>query len=175
MAIAIAGKNDIPTLVRLLNSAYRGDESRKGWTTEADSVGGDIRTDQAQLNQMMEKPGSVFLKALDDSNQIIGCVYLDKRADKLYLGMLSVTPGLQARGIGKLLMSAAETYATQQCCTAIFMRVVSTRHELIAWYERKGYYKTGEVQPFEDSIYGKAKEPIEFYVMQKDLSKIKDP
>ena len=169
MPISIASINDFPSLVSLLNSAYRGEASKKGWTTEADMIRGAIRTDDEQLISMMNKPGAVFLKYSKDSGEIKGCVFLEKRAGKLYLGMLSVEPNTQAKGIGKMLMAAAEEYAKKQNCPSIFMRVVSIRPELIAWYERKGYYQTGETQPFEDSIYGKATLPFEFLVMQKDL------
>ncbi len=169
MPILIADTADIPALVALLNSAYRGDASKKGWTTEADMISGEIRTDEAQLIQLMQKPGAIFLKYTNNNDHIEGCVFLEMREGRLYLGMLSVAPALQAKGIGKQLMTAAEAYAKLQGCPAIFMRVISIRSELIAWYERKGYHKTGEVQPFEDSVYGAATVPFEFLVMQKDL------
>jgi ribosomal protein S18 acetylase RimI-like enzyme len=169
MPISIASTADIPALVQLLNSAYRGEASKKGWTTEADMISGELRSNEEQLTKLMKKPGSVFLKSTNEKNEIEGCVYLDKREGKLYLGMLSVSPALQARGTGKQLMEAAERHATQEGYPSIFMRVISIRPELIAWYERKGYYRTGEVQPFEDSEFGKAREPFEFWVMQKDL------
>jgi ribosomal protein S18 acetylase RimI-like enzyme len=169
MPVSIADTADIPALVALLNSAYRGEASKQGWTTEADMISGEIRTDEAQLKKLMEKPGAVFLKYVSGSDVIEGCVFLDKREGKLYLGMLSVAPALQARGTGKQLMTASEEYAIQEGCPAIFMRVISIRPELIAWYERKGYYKTGDVQPFEDSVYGAAAVPFEFWVMQKDF------
>lgn len=169
--IARANHADIPALVSLLNRAYRGEESKKGWTTEADMISGGIRTDEAQLKEMMDKPGAVFLKYVNDEGIIQGCVFLDKREGKLYLGMLSVNPELQAMGTGKKIMQAAEEYARQQQCPAIFMRVVSVRPELIAWYERQGYKKTGEVQPFEDSIYGTATMPFEFLIMEKKISR----
>lgn len=169
MDISIANAEDIPALLTLLNSAYRGEGSKQGWTTEADMISGELRTDEEQLKGLLQRPGAIFLKSTNEKNEIEGCVFLEKREGKLYLGMLSVAPNLQARGTGKQLMEAAEYYATVQDCPSIFMRVVSIRPELIAWYERKGYYKTGEVQPFEDSKFGKAKLPLEFWVMQKDL------
>ncbi len=169
MHISPAHKEDIPALVKLLNGAYRGEESRKGWTTEADMVAGDLRTDEANMNELMQLPGAIFLKYSNEKNEIEGCVFLHKRQGKLYLGMLSVSPALQTKGIGKQIMAAAELYAISQGCPAVFMRVISIRRELIAWYERQGYYKTGEVQPFDDTKFGTAKEPIEFVVLQKDL------
>jgi ribosomal protein S18 acetylase RimI-like enzyme len=167
MPVTISVKEDIPALVKLLNNAYRGEESKKGWTSEADMVAGDLRTDEENLKELMELPGAVFLKFTNDKNEIEGCVFLHKRQGKLYLGMLGVSPGLQAKGIGKQIMAAAELHAKEQGCPAVFMRVISIRHELIAWYERQGYYKTGEIQPFDDTKFGTAKEAIEFIVLQK--------
>jgi ribosomal protein S18 acetylase RimI-like enzyme len=174
MPVSIANIEDIPALVELLNSSYRGEGSKQGWTSEADMVAGDLRTDEANMKELMQLAGAVFLKYTDDknesdSNRIEGCVFLHKREGKLYLGMFSVSPALQNKGIGKQIMIAAELYAKDQGCPAVFMRVISIRHELIAWYERQGYYKTGEVQPFDDTKFGTATQPIEFVVLQKDL------
>ena len=169
MPVTISVKEDIPALVKLLNNAYRGEESKKGWTTEADMVAGDLRTDEVNLKELMELPDAAFLKFTNAKNEIEGCVFLHKRQGKIYLGMLSVSPGLQAKGIGKQIMAAAELFAKEQGCPAVFMRVISIRHELVAWYERQGYNKTGEIQPFDDTKFGTAKQPIEFVVMQKEL------
>ncbi len=169
MPVSVATTEDIRPLVILLNNAYRGEGSKKGWTSEADMVSGELRTNVAAVKELMQLPGAIFLKYTNDADKMEGCVFLQKKNKKLYLGMLSVAPLLQAKGIGKQIMTAAEQYARQQECKTVFMRVISIRHELIAWYERQGYYKTGEVQPFEDSEFGKAKKPIEFVVMQKIL------
>jgi GNAT superfamily N-acetyltransferase len=169
MPVTIATAEDIPHLVSLLNSAYRGETSKKGWTTEADMVNGDLRTDETDLQRLMQQPVTTFLKYTNENNKIEGCVFLQKRNGKMYLGMLSVDPSLQAKGIGKEIMLSAEEYALQQGCPAIYMRVISIRHELIAWYERKGYYQTGEHQPFEDSRFGTASKAFDFIVLQKDL------
>lgn len=169
MPVTIASIEDIPQLVSLLNSAYRGEGSKKGWTTEADMVDGALRTDEKDMSRLMQLPDTVFLKYTNEKNRIEGCVFLQKRNGNMYLGMLSVDPSLQAKGIGKLIMKAAEEYALQQGCPAVFMRVISIRHELIAWYERKGYHQTGEHQPFENSRFGTASMDFDFVVMQKDL------
>ncbi len=169
MTISYAAINDIPELVSLINSAYRGDASKKGWTTEADLLGG-VRTDEEMLTDMMQKKGSVILKYSDAANTIVGCVYLQQRDAKLYLGMLTVSPDIQSRGIGKQLLAAATEYALQQHCGAIFMTVISLRIELIAWYERHGYKKTGEMRPFpSDTKFGVARQPLEFAVLEKSL------
>lgn len=170
MEIASATSTDIPALVKLMNSAYRGEASKQGWTTEANLVDGEQRTDEKTLDRLMHAPHAVILKCQSPTGEITGCVYLQKRDNKLYLGMLSVSPLLQAKGIGKTLMLAAENYARSQNCPAIFMRVISARAELIAWYERLGYKKTGVREPFpNDDRFGRALQPIEFAIMEKNL------
>ena len=171
--ISIADRRDIPALVELLNSAYRGEASKKGWTTEADLLGGQ-RTDAAMIEEEMSMPAADFLKYTDPSGLLTGCVYLKKSGNKLYLGMLSVSPQLQNGGIGKQLLQAAETYASEKGCHQIYMTVISVRRELIAWYERHGYQATGERMPFEpEERFGIPTQPLEFIVLEKKLTRQK--
>lgn len=166
-----AVKDDVAELVTMVNSAYRGEASRKGWTTEADLLKGEMRTDVSSFLEMMEQPGAIFLKYISDSNAINGCVYLLKEKRGLYLGMLTVAPELQAAGIGKQLLAAAEIYAAENDCPVVFMSVISLRHELIAWYERHGYKKTGETKPMSaDNRFGIPTQPLEFLIMEKFIS-----
>ena len=170
MPISTAQKEDIPLLVSLINSAYRGEVSKKGWTTEADLLEGEARTDDPTLAAIMEKPSSVILKYITEDGLLVGSVYLDIQEKGLYLGMLTVSPQLQAAGIGKQLMKAAEEFAREKNCTCIFMNVISLRHELIGWYERLGYTKTGETKPFpSDPRFGVPLQPLEFHIMQKNM------
>jgi ribosomal protein S18 acetylase RimI-like enzyme len=167
MNISKATLEDIPQLVRLINSAYRGEHSRKGWTTEANLLGG-LRTDQDSLEKMMNKKNAVILKFCSEDNMLQGCVYLEKKENKMYLGLLTVSPLEQAKGIGKKLLFAAEKYAGDQNCSVIEMTVISIRNELIKWYQKHGYYKTGETKPFpSDAKFGIPKQPLEFIVLQK--------
>ncbi len=168
--ISPATTADVPALNQLVNSAYRGDSSRRGWTTEADLLDG-IRTDEAALHQMLQNPAVTLLK-YETADQLIGCVYLEKKEDALYLGMLTVSPDAQANGLGKELMAAAEALAIEQQCNRMTMTVLPMRHELIAFYERRGYRKTGETQPFPstDPRFGLPKQPLEFVVMEKKLA-----
>jgi N-acetylglutamate synthase-like GNAT family acetyltransferase len=162
---------DVPALLQLVNNAYRGDASRKGWTTEADLIAGDIRTTAQDIESLINNPGSVILKCVNNQNQIVGCVNLQQHEEKIYLGMLSVSPELQGGGTGKQLLAAAEAYAKQVHCKAIYMTVISVRNELINWYLRHGYFKTGETKPFvEDSTSGKHLQPLEFLVLEKQVS-----
>lgn len=167
--IRYAAASDIPALVDLLNSAYRGERSRQGWSSEAHLIAGEIRTDAEELARLMNQPGSVFLK-YTDANAILGCVNLQRHGEKMYLGMLSVSPEKQAHGIGRQLMTAAEGHARVLSCQAIYMTVISARAELIAWYERLGYRRTGETRPFlVDRKYGIPMRDLEFHVFQKVL------
>ena len=171
MIITSATSRDIPSLAALINSGYRGEASKKGWTTEADFLKGELRTDEETLSALMQKPGSCFLKYLNDTGQTEGCVYLDKNKNRLYLGMLTVSPVQQAKGIGKQLMKAAEAYGLQQNCNIIYLRVISLRFELIDWYLKLGYNKTGQTEPFpDDNRFGTPTQPLEFLILEKCIS-----
>lgn len=167
--IEVASTPDIPALVALINSAYRGEGSKQGWTTEADLIGG-LRTDEEDLTEIFKDPATTFLKYSNETGQVIGCMRLQQRGDRLYLGMLTVSPTLQAQGLGKQLLKAADEMAKMKQCRAIFMTVFSARPELIAWYERHGYCKTGEVIPFQhNEKYEVVSEglKLEFFVLEK--------
>jgi ribosomal protein S18 acetylase RimI-like enzyme len=167
---SFASEKDIPELEKLVNGAYRGDSSKKGWTTEADLLDG-IRTDGESLKEMIQQDHSVILKCSDEKQTLLGCVYLQRQGVTMYLGMLTVSPHLQARGIGKELLKAAEDHAISQGCEAVTMTVITARTELINWYEKRGYYKTGEKKPFpaHDPRFGIPKQALEFLVMEKKI------
>ena len=168
LSVTPATEPDIPAINRLVNSAYRGESSKKGWTTEADLLGG-IRINEEGLRAMLQNPDVMILKYEED-DQLLGCVSLEQKGQNLYLGMLTVAPEAQANGIGKTLLFAAEKIAVEQRYRAITMTVITVRHELIAWYERRGYRLTGEKQPFpNDPCFGLPKQPLEFVVMEKSF------
>lgn len=167
--ISKATEADIVHIVTLLNKGYRGEQSRKGWTTEADLIAGEIRSNEEDVRSVMKEDGSVFLRYVDDQDKIIGCVNLKKQGDRLYLGMFSVEPILQGGGIGGTLMKAAEEYGRSVECRSIYMYVISLRDELIAWYKRKGYEDTGKRVPFEENFTGKHLKPLEFMILEKNL------
>ena len=170
MIIITADHTDLKSLNILINSSYRGEASKKGWTTEADLLDG-LRTDETALEEMINENNSVILKCLDENGLLVGCVYLQKQDHKLYLGMLTVSPLYQNNGIGKKLLNAAEEYATDKNCSSIIMTVISIRHELIEWYQRHGYEKTGETKPFHynGARFGIPKLPLEFIFLQKKV------
>lgn len=172
MIIRKAISKDVSQLVTLINSAYRGNDSKKGWTTEADLLDG-IRTDTDSLEQMINKKDAVILQSFNENNVLNGCVYLEKRRDTMYLGMLTVSPLEQAKGIGKQLLIEAEKYAAEQKCSIIEMTVISVRTELIAWYQKRGYAITGETKPFPTDIkFGIPKQPLEFIIMKKEINEV---
>ena len=160
---------DVPALNKLVNSAYRGESSRKGWATEADLIDG-TRIDEAAMLDLINEKNTTVLKYTEEG-VILGCVELRKENNNLYLGMLSVQPDLQAKGIGKKLMFAGEDFARAQGCKKVSMTVVSVRDKLIAWYLRHGYTLTGERKPFKmpDERWGIPKQPLEFVVLEKVL------
>ena len=168
--ISLAKEADVPQLVTLLNSAYRGEGSKAGWTTEADLIEGEVRTDAVEVVKVIASPGSVMLTYRENPSSIIGCVNLQDRDGRIYLGMFSVSPLQQGGGIGKRLMEAAEEYAAQVKARSIYMTVISVRTELIAWYNRRGYADTGERIPFlEDGRTGKHTRELEFMVLEKKI------
>jgi len=138
---------DLPQLHPVVERAYRGDSARAGWTHEADLVTGE-RTDIDTLRSLLDGDSRLLI-ALDDETAL-GCVNVSSRGDGLaYLGLLCVDPTLQAGGIGKQLLAAAETTAREAFGAArIEMTVIDRRAELIGWYVRHGYAPTGEARPF---------------------------
>jgi ribosomal protein S18 acetylase RimI-like enzyme len=170
IAISPATVQDASRLNKLVNSAYRGEEAKQGWTTEADLLDG-TRIDEAALKELIQKPDTTVLMYEEDG-ELLGCVELRKEGNKLYLGMLSVKPNTQGKGIGKKLLQAAEEFAKQVLCTAITMNVIDGRQELIDWYIRHGYHLTGERKPFivPDERWGIPKRKLEFVLLEKMLN-----
>jgi ribosomal protein S18 acetylase RimI-like enzyme len=167
--ITKATLEDVSALNKLINSAYRGESSKKGWTTEANLLEGS-RTTEKELTEIILDKKNTILK-FTETNQLIGCVLLIEKEHQLYLGMLTVSPELQNSGIGKKLMKQAEIYALELSLSKIVMTVISVREELISWYKRHGYTDTGLREPFPYSeVYNQtSNEPLEFMVLEKRI------
>lgn len=132
----------------LVNSAYRGEGSKRGWTTEADLLGGQ-RTDSESIRFLINQENSVILIAENEnSGEVEGCVHLEKKNEKCWMGMLTVHPTLQGKGLGSLLLEEVEAFAQFWDCSHIYMDVIAQRKELIQWYEKQGFQTTGETKPF---------------------------
>ncbi|MEU9320567.1 GNAT family N-acetyltransferase [Streptomyces sp. NPDC048295] len=166
-----AADADVPALVTLIESAYRGDSSRAGWTTEADILQGQ-RTDPAGVRQVVEAPGSRLL-VVECDGELAACCQLEHRGDAAYFGMFAVRPGLQGAGLGKVIIAEAErTVRESWGVREMHMTVISVREELIAWYERRGYRRTGKLSPFPygDERFGiPQRDDLAFELLVKDL------
>ncbi|MFS0711650.1 GNAT family N-acetyltransferase [Brevundimonas phoenicis] len=167
-----AAPDDVSALHRLIESAYRGDSAKAGWTHEADLLGGQ-RTDEAELRDILTDASRMILLAEVDG-VLTGCVQVADQGQGLsYLGLLTVDPARQAGGLGRLLIDAAEAEAAARfAATRMEMTVIRQRAELIAWYERRGYRLTGETRPFpmDDERFGLPRtRELEFVVLEKTL------
>lgn len=139
---------DVDALVALVESAYRGEGSKRGWTTEADMLGGQ-RTDAEGVAALIGSAHGLVLVAEADDGRLLACAHVEKQGDSGYFGMFSVRPDLQGGGLGRAMLAEAERIAREEWdCVAMRMTVISVRDELIAWYERRGYHRTGEYSPF---------------------------
>lgn len=147
--IRLATHDDLPALHPVIERAYRGESARAGWTHEADLITQGERTDPETLAAILADPAQRLLIARD-GERVIGCVAVtDRGAGLAYLGLLCVDPLLQAAGLGRRLVHAAEATArTDFGASRVEMTVIEQRSELIAWYERLGYARSGERRDF---------------------------
>lgn len=166
-----AAHGDIPALVALVTSAYRGDVSRQGWTTEADMLDGQ-RIDPEVLRHDIERPRSRIIIA-ERGGLLLACAHVAEEDGAGYFGMFSVRPNLQGEGLGKALLAEAERVAGEDWGLPVMrMTVIDIRDELIAFYERRGYGRTGIKKPFPygDERYGIPKrDDLRFEVLEKTL------
>jgi GNAT superfamily N-acetyltransferase len=170
MSITKATLADVAELNVLVNTAYRGPESLRGWATEANLLDGQ-RIDTDMLTEYINNPNVTILKYTSEAGELEACVYLEDKDDKLYLGMLSVLPHLQDKGLGRKLLIASEDFARSVGKLIITITVITTRVSLIEWYERRGYIRTGEILPFHaDEKFGKPKAHIELGVLEKAIN-----
>lgn len=175
LAVRVATIADATALCALVNSAYRGDSSRAGWTTEADLLGGQ-RTDVAALEAFIHDGATHGTKVMllhEDAAGPACCVQLERRDTEAYLGMLTVRPLGQGSGWGRALLEAAEQHVRGEWrVRAVSMTVIEQRDELISWYERRGYRRTGRTAPFPygDVRFGEPKRAdLRFVVLRKDF------
>ena len=174
--IRLARTDDADAIAALVNSAYRGESSRLGWTTEADLLGGQ-RTDALAIVEFLAAAPAVqrILPLLcSEDGQLLACLQLEHQGTEAYLGQFAVSPLHQATGLGRQLLAAAEQHATAEWhCEAIRMTVLEQRLELLAWYARRGYKPTGETVafPYDDIRCGEPRRPdLRLRVLRKPLA-----
>ena len=151
--------DDVVRIVSLVNAAYRGESGKQGWTTESDLLEGQ-RTDEEEVSSLIEAMDSMIILG-ERKDEIVASVHLERHEEGAYLGMLSVRPGLQGMGIGKRMMAQCEHVArTGWRAEKMLMTVITLRHDVIAFYQRYGYQRTGRLVPFPTSVkYGVQKAP----------------
>ncbi|UVI35412.1 GNAT family N-acetyltransferase [Brevibacterium spongiae] len=164
---------DIADYVALVSSAYRGEGSKQGWTTEADILGGQ-RLDVPMAEEMLAEADSTILLVRDSQGRAVASVYVRQPTDgEAYLGVLAVSPVGQGKGVGSALINLAEAWVAERWSAhTMRMSVINKRDELIAYYERRGYERTGEVEPFPygDERFGVPKvDDLEFVLLAKPL------
>jgi ribosomal protein S18 acetylase RimI-like enzyme len=172
VALELATETDLPAIVAIMNAAFRGTGGHRGWSVEGEYITGE-RTNESLLREEIAG-GAQYLVAKDDLTSVLnGCVSLRAASpEKWYLGSLTVEPALQKTGFGRGLLSAAEEYAFRRGARTIEMTVVHVREPLIAWYERRGYRRTGETRPFPygDDRYGTpTRSDLVFVVLERRL------
>ncbi|MEU0909735.1 GNAT family N-acetyltransferase [Streptomyces althioticus] len=167
---------DVDALVELIESAYRGESSRTGWTTEADILHGQ-RTDREGVLEVVEAPDSRLL-TVEREGRIVACCQLEHRGEHAYFGMFAVSPALQGAGLGRAVIAEAERQAREAWgVTEMHMTVITVREDLIAWYERRGYRRTGRTTPFPygDERFGiPQRDDLEFELLVKELVRPSD-
>jgi ribosomal protein S18 acetylase RimI-like enzyme len=166
-----AGESDIEAIVALVEGSYRGDGSRAGWTTEADLLSG-MRIDAQRVREDLERKCSLVLLGERDG-QLLACANVCLEDGAGYFGMFSVLPSMQGGGLGKQLLAEAERIAREEWNLPVMrMTVIDVRDELIAFYERRGYHRTGIHKPFP---YGEARfgipkrNDLRFEILEKAL------
>jgi ribosomal protein S18 acetylase RimI-like enzyme len=174
LAFRAAEAADTARVVALVESAYRGDASRAGWTTEADFLDG-RRTGPDDIAAILARERSRLLLA-EAAGELVACAHVAVEDGAGYFGMFSVSPGLQGGGVGKQVLAEAERIVQAEWgCTAMRMTVIDIRDELIAFYERRGYRRTGIKKPFPygDARFGlPRRDDLRFEVLEKALGPV---
>jgi GNAT superfamily N-acetyltransferase len=173
LAFRVATEDDVGAVVDLVESAYRGETSRAGWSTEADLLAGQ-RTDAEGIGAVVTSPNSLLVLAVDEDDELVGCFAIEKRPGGVcYFGTFAVRPGLQGVGSGKLLLAEAERIAREEWGSpSVELTVIGQRDDLIAWYLRRGYARSGEMRPFPygDERFGlPLRDDLYFVVLTKSL------
>lgn len=173
-ALEVAADTDLPTIVALMNRAYRGSGTQPGWTTEAGYIDGSRTTLSLIREEMRASPdGALLLRRAGPGGDLLGCVRVEPQGGGVwYLGSLTIDPEQQNRQLGRALLGDAEDWIRTRGGREVVMTVVQLREELIAWYGRRGYAPTGETKsfPYGDERFGTPRrDDLHFVVLHKRL------
>ena len=160
---------DVPQVAALIERAYRGPEAAKGWTNESALLTGP-RSSLAEVEELVRDPASRFVTAFSDSG-LVGSALIQKHGEGAYFGMFAIEPAAQGSGLGKAVMARCEAVA-RELWGAKFMEltVISLREQLIGWYERRGFLRTGEREPFPfATATGALRTDFDLVVLRKPL------
>jgi len=174
MIVSPYRNDELDEIAALVNAAYRSETSRAGWTSEFELLGGQ-RTDAEMLRaDLAATPGAtILIMRAHEEGEIVASVWLESaEPEAYYLGMLAVNPCRQADGLGRALLARAERFAAAAGARKMQLTVIEQRESLIAWYERRGYRRTGAVKPFpyDDARVGAPKrEDLRLALFEKTL------
>jgi ribosomal protein S18 acetylase RimI-like enzyme len=173
MQSEIATMTDAEPLAHLVNAAYRGAGGRQGWTHEAELISGE-RAKASDVTAMIgDSATTILIRRGDNSPAPVGCVAVEMNgANACMISMLAVVPELQTVALGRALLADAEKLAANNGAAVAKITVVQQRESLIAWYERRGYRRTGSHEAFpygDDSVGTPLRDDLRFVVMTKDL------
>lgn len=167
----MASPDEAPQITALIERAYRGEESKSGWTSEADLLTGP-RTSVDEIAAIMRDPLARFIVASDSTKDLAACALIRNEEASGYFGMFAVRPDIQGGGLGKTMLEAAERHIKDLWrLDTVYMTVINLRHDLIAYYERRGYKRTGERKPFPfDAAPGATRRDFHLAVLRKTLA-----
>tara|TARA_B110001454_G_scaffold106457_1_gene100209 strand:- start:48881 stop:49408 length:528 start_codon:yes stop_codon:yes gene_type:complete len=171
LKFSFAQTSESKTIADLVNSAYRGDSSKAGWTTEAHLLDGQ-RTDANEIKEKIEEKNTFILTARENGEIIGSCELVsDPAASELYFGMFTIKPTSQNKGLGKEFLKHVEQLAEEWKLKTIKMTVITLRRELIEYYVRRGFRVTNEFIPFPtEERFGLPKvENLEMVYLVKDI------
>ena len=161
---------DHPAVVAIVNRAYRGTSDHRGWNSEADLIAGD-RVTLAELRQdLADSPDARLLVHRGVGGEVLACVRVEPEGgENWYFGMLAIDPATQAGGLGKRMLEAIDAHVLEKGGRRLRITVINVREQLIAWYERRGFVRTGEIEPLPEGIGRPLRDDMNFVVLAKSL------
>jgi ribosomal protein S18 acetylase RimI-like enzyme len=172
LKVVVATRSDAASIVQLVNAAYRGDGA-VGWTDETSLLSG-ARVQEADVVSLIDghPRTTVLIARRDGGTELLGCVCVEIDEGDCTISMLAVDPDSQASGYGRSLLEAAEQYASRNGARVAGMTVIEQRDTLIAWYRRRGYELTGEIEPFpysDQSVGTPLRDDLRFLLLNKTI------